>query len=75
MAERELRRFIQTTKKDNESRLRRIVVLEAHTNKLLKDFDIFKNYRRKRFEELTAQIFSMQDSKMRLEKNFGDFLT
>lgn len=54
VAERELRRFIQTTKKDNESRLRRIVVLEAHTNKLLKDFDIFKTYRRKRFEELTA---------------------
>ena len=50
-------------------------MLEAHTNKLLKDFDIFKNYRRKKFEELTAQIFSMQDSKMRLEKNFGEFLS
>ena len=49
IAERELRRFIETTKKDNENRLRRIVVLEAHANKLLKDFDSFKSYRRKKF--------------------------
>ena len=74
IAERELRRFIETTKKDNENRLRRIVVLEAQNNKLLKDFDSFKNYKRKKFEEITNEIFSIQDSKLRLERNFGEFL-
>ena len=49
-------------------------MLEAQNNKLLKDFDSFKNYKRKKFEEITNEIFSIQDSKLRLERNFGEFL-
>jgi hypothetical protein len=65
---RELKKFMEWAKAENDDKTKRVITLETLTSSIRNDFDHFKTYKRTTLEKINSEVFLVKDHKVKIER-------